>query len=34
MGQLLKQVEFAKHNWVSEAFISSWVKRDEVPRGA
>ena len=31
MGQLLKQTEFANHKGVSEAYISSWVKRDEVP---
>ena len=31
MGQLLKQTEFAKHKGVTEAYISAWIKRDEVP---
>ena len=31
MGQLLKQTEYAKHKGVSEAYISAWIKRDEVP---
>ena len=31
MGQLLKQTEFAKHKGVSEAYVSNWIKRDEVP---
>ena len=31
MGQLLKQTEYAKHKGVTEAYISAWIKRDEVP---
>ena len=31
MSQLLKQNEFAKHKGVTEAYISAWIKRDEVP---
>ena len=31
MGQLLKQTEFAKHKGVTEAYISAYIKRDEVP---
>jgi len=31
LGQLLKQTEFAKHKGVSEAYVSAWVKRDQVP---
>ena len=31
MGQLLKQREFATHKGVSEAYVSAWVKRDQVP---
>ena len=31
MGQLLKQTEFAKHKGVSEAYVSNWIKRHEVP---
>jgi len=31
MSQLLKQTEFAKNKGVSEAYVSNWIKRDEVP---
>ena len=31
MGQLLKQTEYAKHKGVTEAYVSAWIKRDEVP---
>ena len=31
MGQLLKQTEYAKHKGVTGAYISAWIKRDEVP---
>ena len=31
MGQLLKQTEFANHKGVTEAYISAYIKRDEVP---
>ena len=31
MSQLLEQTEFAKHKGVTEAYISEWIKRDEVP---
>ena len=31
MGQLLKQTKYAKHEGVTEAYISAWIKRDEVP---
>ena len=30
-SQLLKQTKYAKHKGVTEAYISAWIKRDEVP---
>ncbi len=29
-SQLLKQTKYAKHKGVTEAYISAWIKRDEV----
>ena len=29
-SQLLKQTKYAKHKGITEAYISAWIKRDEV----